>query len=72
MEKSTVESFTLFKGRPMVRIAGNFYGKGFNLSKNKAIAIMENIDVIKEFADGKFDDKILELGEEEVLEYKSN
>lgn len=54
-------------GVPMVRIKGDFMGGGFNLSKNKARAIVTNIDAIKKFADGEYDKDILKLGEEEVL-----
>ena len=40
---------------------------GFNLSKNKAKAILNNIDIIKEFADGQYDKAINKLKEGEVF-----
>jgi hypothetical protein len=49
----------------MVRIKGNFYKDGFNISKNKVKAILDNIDLLKKFANGEFDKDILELGTEE-------
>lgn len=54
-------------GVPMVRIKGDFFGGGFNLSKNKAKAILNNIDIIKEFADGQYDKAINKLKEGEVF-----
>ena len=52
---------------PMVRIKGDFYGGGFNLSKNKAQAIVSNIEEIEKFARGDFDKQILELQEDEII-----
>jgi len=54
-------------GVPMVRIKGDFFGGGFNLSKNKARAIMNNLNLIKKFADGEYDNKIKELKEDEII-----
>lgn len=62
-----IEHYSNYKSRPMVRIKGNFYGGGFNVSKNKILAILDNIDDLKEFAAGKYDKEIADLGEDEVL-----
>lgn len=65
--KPTVEHYTNYKGRPMVRIKGNFYGGGFNLSRNKLLAVVENYDELQAFIKGEFDNEIKELQEGEVL-----
>jgi hypothetical protein len=71
--KATIQHYSKYKkkpedkGVPMVRVKGNFYGDGFNFSKNKAIAIMDNVEEIKKFAAGEFDKEIMELKDGEVL-----
>ena len=62
-----IDYFYNFKGKPMVRIAGNFMSGGFNLSKNKVKAVLDNAAVLKDFADGKLDSGLSELAEDEVL-----
>lgn len=64
---SKVESFSIYKGHPMIRFSGNFMGGGFSLSKNKVKAVLENIEEAKLFAEGKYDEQIKELGEGEIL-----
>jgi hypothetical protein len=65
-----LDGFSLFKGSPMVRITGNFMGGGFNLSKNKAKAVLELADKIRPFAMGEYDEQIKTLGEGETLKYE--
>lgn len=65
--QTKIEHFYNFKGRPMVRISGNFMGGGFNMSKNKIKAILDNGDGLFDFVNGKFDQEILELAEDEIL-----
>lgn len=65
--KSKIDHYYVFKDAFMVRIVGNFFTGGFNLSKNKARAVLENIDEIKEFVDGNYDNDIKKLSEDEVL-----
>ena len=65
--KNVVEHFYNYKGVPMVRIKGNFYGNGFNLSKNKLLAILANKEALADFAAGRLDEQILNLNEDEVL-----
>jgi len=65
--KPKIEHYYLWKKTPMVRISGDFFGGGFNLSKNKAKAIIENIEAIRNFASGKLDEDIKKLKDEEVL-----
>ena len=55
------------KGSHMVRIAGNFYRGGFNISKNKIKAILTYADELKRFAKGEYDTDIDKLKEGEVL-----
>lgn len=77
--KSTVEYFYKYTpkdkdGKPkgksiqMVHINGNFYGNGFNMSRNKIKAIMDNLELMKQFSQGKFDAVIDKLEEGEALE----
>lgn len=68
--EAKVESFSNFKGKPMVRITGNFFGGGFNISKNKVKAIFENEALLKDFSNGKYDQQISELTDNEVLAYE--
>jgi hypothetical protein len=63
-----VKRYSRFKGQPMVHIFGNFFGGGFNLSKNKVNAVLENIDELKKFAAGEYDAQIAELADNEALE----
>jgi Holliday junction resolvase len=56
-----------FKDRPMIHIKGNFMRGGFALSQTKVEAILKNIEVIKEFANGDFDEQIFALKDKEVL-----
>lgn len=63
-----VKHFSKFKKARMVRIDGNFMGGGFRISQNKIKAILENIDVLSQFAHGDFDNQIDELQEDEILE----
>ena len=53
---------------PMVRIKGNFFGGGFNLSKNKVKAVLDNLDILQKFAKGDFDKEINVLKPDEVLQ----
>ena len=62
-----IQHYYNYKDHPMVRISGNFFGGGFNLSKNKLKAIRENLDELQDFIDGKLDKEILELKTDEVL-----
>lgn len=62
-----VEFFYRYKGRPMVRVAGNFLGGGFNMSKNKVKAILDNADALRGFVNGEYDQKISELEDDEVI-----
>jgi hypothetical protein len=64
---SKVQHFSNYKGHPMVRISGNFMGGGFQLSKGKLIAVLANLKELKDFAEGKHDDAIANLKEDEVL-----
>lgn len=65
---SEVKSLYKFKNARMIRVVGNFMGGGFNVSQNKVKAILENIEVMRKFANGEFDENIDELQEDEVLE----
>jgi len=77
---STIEHFYKFvpkdkeglpklgSGVPMVKIKGNFYRGGFNLSKNKVKAVLDNLEVLQKFANGEFDKDIKELKEDEVIQ----
>ena len=56
------------KGSMMVRIKGSFFAGGFNLSKNKVKAVLDNIELLTQFANGEFDKDIESLGEDEVLQ----
>lgn len=62
-----VEHYYKFKKAPMVKIKGNFMGGGFNLSKNKLIAVLANLEELKKFAAGTYDDKINALADDEIL-----
>ncbi len=69
---SRIEGYSRFfkNGKPlsrMVRISGNFMGGGFNLSQNKVLAVLENIDELRKFAEGEYDPEIDELKEDDVL-----
>ena len=55
-------------GIPMVKIKGNFFRGGFNLSKNKVKAIIDNIELLQKFANGEFDKEINELNFDEVIQ----
>ena len=77
--KSTIEHFYNYvpkdkdgnpksSGTPMVRIKGNFYKGGFNLSKNKVKAVLDNLELMKQFANGDLDKQIEELKEDEVIQ----
>jgi len=63
-----VKSFSKFRNARMSRIEGNFMGGGFNISQNKVKAILDNIDILKKFANGDFDKDIDELSDDEILE----
>lgn len=63
-----VKQFFIFKGSPMVRIEGNYYTGGFNISKNKVRDILNNVEILKEFVSGDLDDRMKELEEGEALE----
>jgi len=63
-----VESFSKFKKARMARISGNFMKGGFQLSQNKVKAVLDNIEVLKKFANGEFDKEIDELQDDEILE----
>ena len=65
---ATVEHYSKFKGIPMVRIGGNFFRGGFNMSKNKVKAVLSLSKELKKFADGDLDQEIKALGEGEVLQ----
>lgn len=52
----------------MVKIKGNFYRGGFNLSKNKVKAVLNNIELLQKFANGEFDKDINELKLDEVIQ----
>ena len=58
-------------GIPMVRIRGNFMRGGFNISKNKVMAILDNLEVLKDFVSGEYDNDILALKENEKLKPKN-
>ncbi|HNR90739.1 MAG TPA: hypothetical protein PKM65_20555 [Spirochaetota bacterium] len=62
-----VEFFYKYKGRPMVRVAGNFLGGGFNISQNKVRAILDNAEALRGFVKGEYDQAILGLEEDEVV-----
>ena len=68
--KPVVEHFYRWKKAPMVRIKGNFFGGGFNMSKNKIKAILDNAAILKDFANGKLTEEIMELADDgsEVLQ----
>jgi len=53
---------------PMVRIKGNFFKGGFNLSKSKVKAVLDNIELLQKFANGDLDKVINELEADEVLQ----
>ncbi|MDD5589376.1 MAG: hypothetical protein PHP92_04950 [Candidatus Nanoarchaeia archaeon] len=63
-----VEHYYNYKGKLMVKISGNFMGGGFSLSQNKAKAVLDNLDEIKKFVSGQYDEKIKELKEDQILE----
>jgi len=65
-----VKSFSKFRSARMVRIEGSFMGGGFNISQNKIKAILadNNIEILKDFANNKFDQEIDELQDDEILE----
>lgn len=66
-EKTALEHFYNFKGTPMVRFKGNFYRGGFNVSKNKVRAVIENLEIMKQFINGDFDEAIAGLQEGQAL-----
>ena len=66
--KNEVTHYSKFKGRPMVYIKGNFFNGGFAISKNKVKAILDNIEELKRFANGDYDERIMELEQDEILE----
>ena len=63
-----IEHYSCYRGTPMVRISGNFMGGGFNLSKNKAKAILELAKDLKPFANGDMDEDIKSLEDDEIIE----
>jgi hypothetical protein len=63
-----VKSFSKFRNARMVRIEGSFMGGGFNISQNKIKAILANIEVLQNFANGDYDKQIDELKDDEILE----
>lgn len=46
---------------PAVYIEGNFFRGGFQLSKNKIIAILQCAEELRKFADGAYDEDIGKL-----------
>jgi len=67
MMEPEVDHFFKYKGRPMVRIKGNFYGGGFSISKNKLMAIRKLLEKLESFIDGQLDEKITSLNENQVI-----
>ena len=65
--KPVVEGYYKFKTTSMARIKGNFMKGGFNISKNKVLAVIENLEELKKFANGDYDKQIDDLGEDEML-----
>ena len=63
-----VKNFFKFKNSLMVRIEGNYFGGGFNMSKNKVKDILENKDILLKFVNGEFDEEISKLEENQALE----
>lgn len=64
---SYVKHFCNFKGKSMVMIGGNFYNGGFLISKSKIAAILSLSNELKDFVDGKYDQDIKQLKEDEVI-----
>jgi hypothetical protein len=63
--KPEIAYYYPFKGKPMVRIKGNFMKGGFSISRAKVKAILENREALEKFAAGEFDKDILETPEGE-------
>jgi hypothetical protein len=69
-KENIVDHFYLYKDRKMVYINGNFYKGGFAISQNKVKAILDNLKVMEQFVDGRFDIKIEGLKKDERLKYE--
>lgn len=65
---SEVTSFYKYRNARMARFTGNFMGGGFNVTQSKVKAILDNIEIMREFVNGVFDENIDELTESEILE----
>jgi len=65
--KPEVSGFLLFKGHRMVSIKGSFPRGQFQLSQKKVQAVLDNLEVMKQFAAGDFDESIDNLSDEEFL-----
>lgn len=70
--EAKVTGYFNYKGYPMVNISGNVARGQFALSKNKVAAILENIEELKKFADGFYDDDIKNLADGESLELRDS
>jgi hypothetical protein len=62
-----VEHFHKFNKARMVFISGNFQRGGFSMSQNKISAILQNIEVLKKFAEGEYNEDIDVLSTDEVF-----
>jgi hypothetical protein len=60
-----IDYYFKFHGKRCVRIKGNFWYGGFNLSQNKAAAILSNLEQIQQFVKGGFDGEIDQLTDKE-------
>ena len=67
-EESKVESLSKFQKHTMIRISGNFQGGGFQISKNKAKAVLDNALLIGRITNGEFDEAVQKLSDNEVLD----
>lgn len=60
-----IDYFFKYHGKRCVRIKGNFWYGGFNLSQNKAAAVIANLDSIRAFVEGKLNGEIDNLKDKE-------
>lgn len=62
-----IDYFYNWKGKPMVKIGGNFFGFGFRISKNKLKTIFKLMKVLKPFTKGEYDNRLEKLPEDTAL-----
>lgn len=66
-KRSHVEKFYKSNKDRMVFISGNFRRGGFSISQNKIAAILDNIEILRKFANGEYNEDIDILSDDEVF-----